>query len=207
MAQHDEHPDIQHFLGWVQKNNVYAVQDPDTDERRAFIPLTVVEEHFREDSNARLKELLAAVFPPNDFPNGSPVDPDEIFENYIRIFCILVEIGKGRFIEFFSSWGYGDTMLPFDPDHIPAASQFPIDTSDPEIYQKFCNKQWRFCAPDLKSPMTNVRYHPNRILPIIGKERIAGGGSAILYKIKVHSSYNKLGPQITVCHNMASATN
>jgi len=72
---------------------VYAVLDLDADKRRAFIPLTVVKEHFKKDSNVRLKELLAAVFPPNDLLNGSLVDIDEIFESYIRMFCILVEIG------------------------------------------------------------------------------------------------------------------
>ncbi|KAH8764699.1 hypothetical protein F5882DRAFT_17727 [Hyaloscypha sp. PMI_1271] len=109
------------------------------------------------------------------------------------MFYILVEIRQGRFINHFSERGHSNRILPFDPNHLPAA--FPIDTTNPEIYKKFYNKQWRFCAPDLK-PITTIHYHPNQILPIISKEKIIGAGSAILYNIKVHSSYNKLGPQI-----------
>jgi hypothetical protein len=193
MAQHDEHPDIQGFLEWVRRNSEYAVRDPNSEERRAFIPLKTVREYFKEEGGARLKELLLTIFAPND----PPVDPDDILENYTQIFCILIEIGKCRFIGSFTSWGYGDRMLPFDPDH-PPPSYFPTDTTDPKFYEKFCNKQWKFCVPELKSPMMNIRFHPDRILPIVSKDKITGGGSAILYKIKLQSSYNRLGPQSTV---------
>lgn len=187
MAQHDEHQDIQAFVDWVRGNSKYAVLDPNSEERRAFMPLKTLQEYFKEDSSARLKKLLAAVFEPKD----PPIDPDEILENYTQTFCILVEIGKGRFIERFSTRSLGDRMLPFEPDHAPPL-HFPTDTTDTQFYKKFCNKQWKFCVPDFKTPMTNIRFHPERILPIVSKEKIAGGGSAMLYKIKLHNSYNWL---------------
>jgi hypothetical protein len=189
MAQRDEHPDIQTFLEWVRKNIEYAVLDPNREERRAFIPLKTIQEHFTEDGGARLNDLLAAVFTPRD----PPVDPDDILENYTTIFCILIEIGKGRFIENFSSWGLGDRMLPFESGD-PPPSHFPTDTDDPNFYEKFCERQWKFCALEFKARMTNIRCHPDRILPIVSKERITGGGSAMLYRIKLHSAYNKLDP-------------
>jgi len=193
MAQHDEHPDIRAFLGWARRNSQYAVLDPNTEERCAFMPLKTVQEYFKQDDGARLNELLVAVFPNRD----PPVDSDDIFDNYAQIFCILIETGKGRFIENFSSWNVGDRLLPFDPDDPPPA-HFPIDTGDPKFYENFCSKQWKFCAPEFRTPMTNIQFHPQRILPIVSKEKIAGGGNGMLYKIRLHSSYNKLCPPSTV---------
>jgi hypothetical protein len=188
MAQRDEHQDIRAFLEWVQKNSQYAVLDPNTEERRAFMPLKTVQEYFKQDDGARLNEILAAVFLDRD----PPVDSDDILDNYVQIFCILIEIGKGRFIESFSYWNIGDRLLPFGPDDHPPA-HFPIDTGDPKFYETFCDKQWKFCAAEFKSPMMKIQFHPQRILPIVSKEKLAGGGSGMLYKIKLHSSYNKLG--------------
>jgi hypothetical protein len=189
MAQHDEHPDIQTFLKWVRDNSEYAILDTNTEERAAFMPLKTVKRHFAEHDGARLKELLAAVF----FPNDPPVDPKTILRNYTQIFCTLMEIGKCRFIESFTRWSYGDSRLPFELDDAPP--HFPTDTTDPNFYENFCKKQWKFCVPELESPMTNTYFHRDLILPIVRKEVITDSGSAMLYKIQLHDSYNRLSSQ------------
>jgi hypothetical protein len=189
MAQHDEHLDIQTFLRWLRDNSEDAILDPNTKERAAFMPLKTVKKHLEENSSARLKELLRAVFSPND----PPVDPDTIHKNYTQIFCTLVEIGKCHFIESFTCLSHGDSRLPY-VDAAPPPD-FPIDPTDPKFYENFCKKQWKFCVPELESPMTNKRFHQDLILPIVSKEVITASGSAMLYKIQLHGSYNRLSSQ------------
>jgi hypothetical protein len=189
MAPRDEHPDIQDFLKWVRDNSENAISAPNTEKRAAFMPLNTIKEHFKEDDGARLKELLAAVFS----PDNPPVDPDTILKNYTQIFCILMEIGKCRFIGSFICRENGDSKLPFEPDGAPP--HFPTDTDDPNFYKKFCKKQWKFCVPELESPMKDIHFHPDRILPIVSKKVITASGSAMLYKIQLHDSYNKLSSQ------------
>jgi hypothetical protein len=191
MTQRDEHPGIQAFLKWIQGNSQYAILEPETKERTAlraaFMPLKTVMEHFKEDGGARLKELLAGVF----YPEPPPVDLEDcILENYTEIFCTLVEIGKGRFIKFFTTCDPNNTGFPFDPDN--AFSNFPTDTNDPKFYENFCKKQWKFCAPELPR-MGNIVFHPNRILPFVVKEEITSSGSAMLYKVVLHDSYKRRG--------------
>jgi hypothetical protein len=189
MAPRDEHPDIQTFLKWVRDNSENAILDPNTEKLAAFMPLNTIKEHFKEDGGARLKKLLAAVFSPDD----PPVDPDTILKNYTQISCILMEIGKCKFIGSFTSRENGDSKLPFEPGCAPP--HFPIDTDEPNFYKNFCNKQWKFCVPELESPMKDIHFHPRRILPIVSKEVIAASGGAMLYKIQLHGSYNRLSSQ------------
>jgi hypothetical protein len=69
---------------------------------------------------------------------------------------------------------------------------FPTSTNDPRFFQRFCEEQWRFSAPVFLYNDTNLHFEANRILPIISKDKLAGGGSAVLHQIKLHKAYNKL---------------
>ena len=186
-------PEIQSCLQWMRKNASYSVIHPDTEERRAFVPLNTIRTHFEELSNTTLSDLLKALFDPAE----SPVDADDILQNRVQVFCTLLMIGKGEYIEqFTSSWGLSDSRLPFRRESPP--EDFPVDPADPDFFQKFCNQQWMFCAPEFQSPMRNMKFEEERILPIVHKRQIAGGGSGMLYEIRLHGSYNKLDPKVTV---------
>ena len=189
MPQRDHHRDIQLFIEWVADHSADAILDPDTNKSVAFMPFKTVEEYFETDGCARLKELLSAVFSPDD----PPVEPEDILGDYTRVFCILIEIGKGEFIESFICRSFTDTKLPFLPKKAP--SHFPTDTKDPDFYERFWKTQWKFCAPELKSPLRNKQFELDQILPIVSKEKIAASGSAMLYKIKLHDSYDRLNSQ------------
>ncbi|CZR62093.1 uncharacterized protein PAC_11990 [Phialocephala subalpina] len=191
MAQPDEHDAIQAFLGWVQTNVSNSVLDPKSDRRPAFMPLKKIEDYFKENNCIRLKRLLNALFSPDE----SPVDPEVILQNYIKAFCILVEIGKGRFISHFSHYeSLADKKLPFEPQNGPP-SYFPTNTDETSFFGAFCGEQWKFCAAVFSSPMANIHYHKDQLLPIIHKERLAEGGSAVLHMIRLHPSYDKLDPK------------
>lgn len=194
MAQHDEHPDLQAFHTFVRKSIAYAVVDPNSDARRSFISIDTIKAYFEEDGTSRLRNVLAGVW----FPEEPRVDPDDVLENYIAIFSILVELGRGKYVRHFASWDLSDLRLPLDPGSKPPAN-FPIITDDAQFYQTFCEAQWKYCASVFRYPLNDVHFEDQRILPFVSKELISSiGGSATLYKIRFHPSYNKLDRQKSV---------
>ena len=76
---------------------------------------------------------------------------------------------------------------------------FPV--TSPDIFKEFQDAQGQFCALNLEYGM-NGRFKKDDIVPIIHKEKIGEGGSAIIYKIVVDQNYNSLrqpGHAIAVC--------
>lgn len=66
---------------------------------------------------------------------------------------------------------------------------FPFTETD--IFETFAKAQRQFCAPRLEYEMDEI-FNEDDILPIIHKEKIGEGGSAIIYKIQVDENYNSL---------------
>jgi len=194
MTQHDENPELQAFHAFLRKNISYAVVDPNSaSARRGFQSIKAIREYFEQNGGTRLRDLVLGVW----YPEEPLVDPDDILQNYIAVFCILVELGRGTFVEHFSSWDLSDMKLPFDPGQSPPA-HFPIVSDNPRFFHAFCDMQWKYCAPEFKYPMMNIHFEDQRILPIVSKELIAGGGSALLYRIRLHPWYNRLDPRKSV---------
>jgi hypothetical protein len=187
MAEPDRDPVIQGFLNWVRRARVYAVLEPTGQERRAFVPIQKLETYFTERDRQRLIEILDAVFLPED----PPLYSENITPKYTAVFSILLHINKGRYIKDFTKYGaLSDARLPFDPDDPPP--KFPISTEDPNFFSRFCDEQWKFCAPTFQRHMLDEQFEGKRTLPITYKERLGGGGSGTLYKIKIHKHYNEL---------------
>ena len=81
-----------------------------------------------------------------------------------------------------------DQKLP----HRTRPDVFPF--TSPDKFEEFKDAQWQFCVPTLEYNMKD-RYKEEDILPIITKEKIGEGGSAIVYKVVVDDSYNRLRPR------------
>lgn len=149
-----------------------------------FAPYPALRDYF--DDRDRLRKLLRAICPST---RESLVDPRAVQENYVRVFSILLCIGEERHIEsFVQRENLNDDRLPFDerPQFFPSAA-----VADSDFFPAFHKKQWMFCPPDFchyKRPT----WQPNRILPIVCKEKISDGGSAVTYKIVLHPAYNNL---------------
>ena len=189
MSQRDDHPKIQEFIEWVRKNCAPGLIDPASNEKPPFLPSHVLRTYFETNRYNNLVKLLSVVFENEEIP----VDADEVARKYSAVFCILLLIGKARYIQLFVQRdGLRDACLPFDLDFPPQG--FPTSTSDSddrEFLRRFCDQQWMFCAPVIDYHTART-FEPNRILPIILKEKLAGGGSAILYKIILQTQYNCL---------------
>ena len=184
-AQYDD--TVQAFHTWRRspEAQLSGVGGPDLETVCPFIPRSNLEEYFQR--HRQLENLLTAV-------RGShaAVDPNYVRDHYLQSFATLLCIGQGHLIYHFQQYNsLRDQKLP----HRARPDDFPFTT--PDIFEEFKNAQWQFCASKLEYGM-NDRFKEEDILPIIRKEEIGQGGSAIIYKIVVDASYNFLRPRSPV---------
>lgn len=178
---------LQAFHTWRRstKAQLTGLGGPDCNKTCMFIPKSRIEDYFKRPH--QLDKLLDKVLDPSVRP---AVDANYVRGNYLRSFAILLCIGKGHLIHHFQQHqSLQDDKLPYGtrPD------EFPFTT--PDEFQEFKNAQWQFCAPTLNYTM-NSCFKEEDILPIISKDKIGEGGSAIIYKIVVDENYNSLLPQV-----------
>jgi hypothetical protein len=190
MSQPDEAQTIQEFVSWANRECRFSRINPDGDEGLAFNPIAPIKAYFEENNHERLNAILAVLFRPHDPPDLAEI----IVQNYTAGFSILLHIGKGRLIKRFAEHtSLDDGHLPFDPSNKPVSFPFSADES---FFKKFCEQQWRFCCPIFNPHrLYNEHFHENRVLPIVDKVQLGRGGSATLYKIRIHHEYNHLLPE------------
>jgi hypothetical protein len=175
-------PAIDQFRQWMHKNVLYAVSpaadanDGNEDVRCTFVPVGEAKKYLQANNHIALDDILYELF------SEPPVDSETILSNYVAVFCILLDIEEGATIADFVHYDHNDQQLPFDqePSGLP-----------PGNGTKFRDKQLRFCVPAFQKLMAR-HYTEERILPISMKEKLAGGGTSTIHKIKLHGEYNKL---------------
>lgn len=189
MTQPDEAQPIQHFFQWADRQLEHQRLD-DSAERLELNPIKPIQAYFVNNKFEKLNDVLAALFRPQDPPDLAEV----IVQRYTAVFSILLYIGKGTFIEHFAEHSsLDDGHLPLDPSSKPVF--FPR-SSGGDLFERFCRQQWRFCCPTFRqNHLNNEHFHEERILPILSKERLGQGGSAVLHKIRLYDEYNELLPE------------
>lgn len=186
MAQHDGSSDAcQAFHIWRKSTEAQlpGLGGPACETIRKFIPRSNLEKYF--ERGHQLKNLLDAVL---DSDKRTAVDVAYVRHHYLQTFATLLCIGRGHLIYHFQQHrSLRDQKLPYRtrPD------RFPFTT--PDMFEAFRSEQWQFCASKLEYAMTD-RFNEEDILPIILKEKIGEGGSAIINKIVLEDSYNSLRP-------------
>lgn len=164
-----------------------AADKSDYDWNVPFVSFTALEDYFGQPHV--VDNLLRALFNKDELELES-LHADQIKRNYSRVFCLLIIIGHGRFINEFVKHNIHDKRLPLLPHE---QNIFPITTSDSSFFDKFCQEQWQFCVPKLhNADIVRGFDHPETILPIRRKRTLGEGGSATVYEIEVHESYNRL---------------
>ena len=190
----NQHNDALHaFHTWRRSSEaqLLGIGGPHFESTCPFVPRSNLEKYFERPR--QLEHLLDASL---DSTKRPTVDADYVRRNYLQSFATLLCIGEGGLIHHFSQYeSLKDQKLPYRtrPD------DFPYTT--PDKFEDFKNAQWQFCASNLEYGM-NGRFKEEDILPIILKEKIGEGGSAIIYKIVVDENYNALQPRghvIPVC--------
>lgn len=178
-------PVIQELLEWVPKNSINGTNGPLATPNHLFMPLPDLEAYLKAQS--RTSKLLHALY----FERDHHVVVDILEKWYIRVFTILTLIGKGRYIEHFvQHHNLRDPQLPF----LEKPAHFPIDPSDPTFWNSFYEEQFAFCPHYFRFNENYTTLEDLCILPIISKEKLGQGGSAAIYKIKLHSYYDQLHP-------------
>jgi hypothetical protein len=185
MSQPDQHGALNDFFRWERQSSIDVVADFSTDETAAFMPVETLKSHFRANGGRKLTQILSEVFRSDD----PPINSEVIIQSHTAIFCILLHIGKGPYIEHFARYEeLADQRLPFDPTH--PLSCFPGD--DEPFLEQFCEKQWMYCVPTLDNHMHHKHFARQRLLPITHKEKRGGTGNVVVYKIKLYPPHNKL---------------
>ncbi|KAH8815557.1 hypothetical protein F5884DRAFT_182287 [Xylogone sp. PMI_703] len=161
------------------------VQVVSGEETTYFLPIEKAKAYFMANRSRELGRLLSQLFD-SSFP---PIDPDLILREHTAIFCTLLRVGQGKWIDYFVRYEeLSDRRLPFDLAHPPV--EFPNDTGS--LLQKFCEKQWTYCVPTLDSHMLHRHFGPQRLLPITHKEFCGVDRLAENYMINLYTPYNKM---------------
>jgi hypothetical protein len=192
MAQQPHTGSVRDLFDFMQKNQQYSVADPSREERFPFIPLNVIKDYLEQDHETRLEVILDDIYFPHPRPS---IDPSLILNNFVGVFCALLEAEWVTAIEYFVERDYNDYRFPFDPQNQPPG--LPPDSDGRGHYKRFCETQWKFCAPEFQHNL-NRHFEDKHRLPIVSKEMLSSkGGSATLYVIKIHGSYNKLRSKLS----------
>jgi hypothetical protein len=178
-------PALRNFFQWESQSCVEVVADLATDEKAYFLPLETVKSYFTADD--KLDKILSEVFE----SEYAPVDSELVLRDHTAIFCILLRIGQGSYIEHFARYEeLSDRRLPFDSSHPPAG--FPDD--EPNFLQRFCEEQWMYCVPIFDDYMLHKHFGRQRLLPITSKVSYGTEGFAHKFVIKLYGPYNRLLP-------------
>lgn len=189
MATPDHDSTIHNFRDWIETKTCYSVANLNSDEKRPFVPLRAVKAYLEENQNARLNNILGALYQAEDPPTYA----EAILRRYTAVFCILLEIGKGHFIHRFTEHNaLSDCCLPFHLDARPAS--FPTTTDDVHIYQEFCQIQWKYSVA-VFNRLSGQTFPPEQILPIVYRDALSRGVYNNLWKIRIHKDYNHLQSQ------------
>lgn len=182
-ASYEYRPIVQEFHHWVETNKIKGIQGDVETSRCFFLPNSALKARFTTGHVRQLNEAVLGT-------TRLPFNVKDILDDYCKVFCILLEIGKGEYLEHFSrDSSLCDQRLPFEPESRPQS--FPNVPNDPEFFTKFCEKQWLVCPPEFRKK-SDSKYRKEVILPIIESTYKEQGGSARIYQIKLHQCYDKL---------------
>ena len=188
-SQPDHEPELQDFFRFLESKRQQGISgalEPAEDNCH-FIPDPDLQAYFGDKD--RLRRILRAILPPSE---PLLTDLSTIKNHYAKVFSILLCIGKGGYIDYFARYeSLNDQKLPFDerPQYFPSTASVEGD-----FFSSFYEQQWMFCAATFTYKRHN-EWQARRILPIVCKEELSGGGSAITYKIDLHPAYNSLYPR------------
>lgn len=185
--QPDDNPAIQSFLRWANAPNTSCLGCRGTKSKIVcpFIPYKRVQAYFTE--SRRIHALLIALLPEKDV--GQLPSTDTIKERYLRVFSILILINRGRFINHFV---HHDIL---DDQHLPLESpshSWPNST-EAGFFESFYQKQWLFYPAVFERHMDR-HLDENRTLPIVEKESLGEGVSAIAQRVVIEEGSNRLTP-------------
>ena len=140
------------------------------------------------------ERLHHAVYKQSGGPFG-PISASQLSKDCLRVFSILLDLGRGELVHKFHQSYIEDSRLPvsnLDDVHY-TITQMGLDLDDAEarkLAQEFHAKQWSFCPIDLSIDMSKD-LHEKYIMPICQKQKIneKGGSATGIYLIEVQAEF------------------
>ncbi len=177
---------IENFLQFLDRpgNRFLGIRGKSLEIEHPFIPFRILE--FELAKPMRLEPLLQATFPEEAGFVARRLAL--IRAHYLKVFCILLKLGRGSDIQILSDNWYSDVNLPFGFHQLP---DFHKNFLPDDLIVPFYQQQWAFCAPTLQHK-TDLSFDSDQILPITAVEKLGDEGSAVVYKIKIHEAYDEL---------------
>ncbi|POS83482.1 hypothetical protein EPUL_005310 [Erysiphe pulchra] len=195
---------LEDYFEWEYEAWVEIFADLEQETREHFLPLDTVRSYFTTcDGHLQrnLDKILVEIFnidPP-------PVNSDLILRDHTAIFCILLQIERGKYIEHFTCFEeLSDQRLPFDSAHPPRP--FPTIKGDSTFFQEFCEVQRRYCVPIFNPHMLHKNFGHQRLLPITSKERLRTRGKDTAHIITLYGPHNKITRESVKIKNPNSNT-
>jgi len=164
------------------------LNDPDLRiPKHSFVPAGTLEsDKFAKDSY--WETLVESVLQGSDFSSPPRDYVAAIRSGFLRVFCILVDIGYGRYFDWFLQSGLDDLQLPFEE----RPSSFPTGGDAQALWEKFEAAQWMFCAPPLRFFYRNRSFHSKLILPLVEVTHLGDGATASVYMVQVHPAHDMI---------------
>jgi hypothetical protein len=160
-----------------EKKNNYIGRNG-RDESKPFIPVAELEKYWKK----RKIEAVCKAYKPH-----LPTTFDAIQTHSLRIWSILVYLGKVQYFHIFPSNNISDDQLPFGV--IPPALSAPAYH---ELFQDIFEYQWLFCPLVLDyARLSDLKLEPRHILPFHGQEKVKVSDAAHIFKVRVHKECNK----------------
>lgn len=182
--QFEDGKKIRRFLEVVNNGIVMGLCGPHLETEGPFVPLTSIMEFFADP--AFLGRVLEELWP----GETAPVRENEILNGYVRVFTILLSLGKGTLIHHFvQHQNLADALLPFEN----RPHNFPKIKDDSDFFHDFHQHQWKFCPYVFNRGVLQSPLHPLRVLPITEKVHIADGKNTQIYRVHILAEYDNLG--------------
>lgn len=191
-GNYDNDQEIQDFYHFVEDKRQQGVRLTDNESASQcpfgfsycdWIPVPDLEEYL---TPTKITQLLQSVYAKR---TRLPVNADSV-EECLRIFTILLLIGRGSAIKYFVENTLWDKNLPFTsrPLNFPNLANSPDD-----FWPEFERIQWQLCAHYFRRIHVNTRLDKNIILPITKWEKLDdSGASGTICKIRIHPDYHSL---------------
>jgi serine/threonine protein kinase len=123
-------------------------------------------------------------------------DIGTILSDYLRVWSILVYIGRPADIVSFTRYKLDDASLPLVglPHHWEQAPPFH------QLFQAFQDHQWLFCPLEFKAKLHNRVLDKRHVLPVTYQYRLSPEITdldlTIVHKVEIHESCNQLVPKV-----------
>jgi len=179
MAESDNAREHDEYLARIADSTSLAISATPSTNTRPIVSIRALRSYV---TPGRLRKLLLCV-------SGSTNYETAVRERYLVVFSILLSIGMGPFInKFIRHDQLVDERLPFlTRDVWPEASS--------EIFDKFYEAQWKFCAKTLvPDGLNDTKLCDNMVMPFKKIEILNNGSDSIISKVELFDEYNHLVP-------------